>query len=76
MEATDKQRQYLASLVSKDRRTSEALDELAETVGLDHWSEAPMTKRLASAAISIFKGEATLGLYVWAVQKDRSEATA
>jgi hypothetical protein len=73
-EATTKQREYLNALAGKDRRTSEALDFVAADLGLDHWYEAPMSKRLASALISIFKGEAGSGLFVWAVKQDREIA--
>lgn len=72
MEATDKQRQFLASLINKprNRRLTEALDFAAEEIGFEHWDDAPLTKRLASCLIDIYLGKADVGLYVWAVRKD------
>lgn len=72
-EATDKQRSFLASLVSKkqNRRLGEALDLVAEEqLGLDHWSDAPLSKRVVSCLIDIYLGKADAGLYVWAVRQE------
>lgn len=73
-EATEKQRALLVKLASnkRNRRTNEALDLVAETLGYNHWDEAPLTKRVASAAIDIFFGNADVGLYVWAVKQDQA----
>ncbi len=72
MEATEKQRAFLVKLATnkRNRRTCEALDLVAETLGFDHWDEAPLTKRVASAVIDIFLDNADLGLFVWAVRQE------
>lgn len=76
-EATDKQRKYLVALMQnkRNRSVSEALDLVAEEkLGLDHWTDAPLSKRLVSCVIDIYLGKADPGLYVWAVRKDAEEA--
>jgi len=72
-EATDKQRKYLASLIMKSKcshDTSLLLDQAAQDLGYEEWTDAPLTKRLASCLIDIYLGKADIGLYVWAVRKD------
>ena len=77
MEASQKQRDYLAKLAGNKRNLGlgRRLDEVAaEAFGFDYYTDAPLTKRLASALIDIYTGKADEGLYVWAVRKDREEA--
>ena len=76
-EPTEKQRAYLASLVSKkqNRRMSEHLDMVAEEkLGLDHWTDAPLSRKVISCVIDIYLGKADAGLYVWAVRQELEEA--
>ena len=76
-QATDKQRNFLAKLVSnkRNRGLSEMLDMVAdEKLGLDHWDDAPLSKRVVSCLIDIYLGKADAGLYVWAVRQELEEA--
>lgn len=76
-EPTQKQRDFLSSLVSnkRNRRMTEGLDFIAQDkFGFDHWDDAPLSKRVVSCLIDIYLGKADAGLFVWAVRQELEAA--
>ena len=76
-EPTQKQRDYLSSLVMNSKRsrgTSIELDKAAQELGYETWDEAPMSRKVVSCLIDIYLGKATAGLYIWAVRQELAAA--